>query len=263
MIAFALLCILPVLWIFLSGFKSTAEFNQVPPTLLPETFDFSKLLTVWKKTDLGMSFVATIYMVAGDLAFTLIVNGLGGYVLSRLKPKGTGIVLMLILWTMMLPTSINMVPLFISFMDFTPLHLNLIDTFFPMWFMSGANAFNLMLFKSFFDSIPLSYVEAARIDGCSDGGIFMKIILPLSKPIMMTVAIFTFSGSWGAFLWPYLVIQSKTLMTIGVKLYNLKSITSIDEYMLSLAFVLIPPTIVFMLFQKHIMQGFSVGGIKG
>ena len=134
----------------------------------------------------------------------------------------------------------------------------------PMWLMKGANAFNVLLFKSFFDSISISYIEAARIDGCTDLGIFRRIILPLSRPVVATVAIFSFNTSWAEFLWPYLVLKSKTLYTVPVQIFRMKSAGFLmDQYVIVLLFAMIPSMIMFMLFQKQIMNGVSIGGIKG
>lgn len=259
----AAICLLPPVWIMVSAFKDTREFFQVPPTIIPKSFHIEKLALVWSKTNFGSAMVSSVVMVAGDVICSLFFNGICGYALSRLKPKGSKLIMLLVLWTIMLPTSVNTVPLFMTFIDMPVFHWNLIDTYFPMWMMAGANAFYVLLFKSFFDGISMSYLEAARIDGCGDMGIFVRIIVPLSMPILATVAIFTVNGSWGAFFWPYLLLKNQALQTVGVVLYNLKTAVAIDEYMVALIFVLLPPSIIFIIFQKQIMGGVMMGGIKG
>ena len=122
----------------------------------------------------------------------LLFCGLAGYVLSRLKPKGSSVVQTLVFWTILIPTSMGMVPLYMSLVN-----MKMLDSYIPFWLMAGANAFNTILFKSFFDGISKTYMEAARLDGAGELKIFSKIILPLSKPIFMTVAIFCFNESWG------------------------------------------------------------------
>ncbi|MEG1880358.1 MAG: carbohydrate ABC transporter permease, partial [Oscillospiraceae bacterium] len=170
----------------------------------------------------------------------------------------------LILWSMMMPTSTSMVPLFMTFLDFPGLG-NLSNTYLPMWIMAGANPFNVLLFKSFFDSIPMPYIEAARIDGCTNLGIFAKIIMPLSKPIIMVVSIFSFTASWDNFLWPYLVLKNTSLYTVSVKLFTMQSVSgiSMDLQVVAILFAIIPPAILFIFFQKHIMAGFTLSGVKG
>lgn len=260
----ALIFLFPAVWIILSSFKDVKEFLSTPPTLFPHSFHPEKLVEVWKKMNISRSYLNTMIVACGDMAFSIIVNGLAGYVISRLKPKGSSLFFILVLWSMMLPSSVSLVPLFMTFQDFPIFHFSMMNTYLPMWIYKGANAFNVLLFKSFFDSISISYIEAARIDGCSDLGIFRKIILPLSIPVVTTVAIFTFNGSWAEFLWPYLVLKDKSLYTVPVQIYRMKSAGFLmDQYVIVLLFAMLPSLIMFLLFQKQIMHGVSLGGIKG
>ena len=134
-----------------------------------------------------------VIMAGGSVVFDLIVSGLAGYVLSRLKPKGTKLMLTLIFWIMLMPGTMRTVPLYMEFKSMPLLGINLLETFWPIWLMAGANAFNIILFKNFFDGISESLVEAAWIDGCSDIMLFFKIIIPLSVPVFITVAMILFA----------------------------------------------------------------------
>lgn len=260
----SIVCLFPPLWIFMSSFKDVKEFLQSPPTFWPRSFHPEKLPEVWQTLNFGKYYWNTVKMALGELVFCILSNGIAGYVISRLKPKGSALFFTIILWTMMLPSSISMVPLFMTFMDFPYLHVDLLNSYIPMWLMAGANAFYVLLFKNFFDTIPMSYVEAARIDGCSDVGIFARIILPLSKPILMVVTIFSINGSWESFFWPYLVIREKQLDTVAVQLFKMKNAGyTMDKYMIVLLFSIIPPAAVFLVFQKYIMQGITMSGVKG
>lgn len=259
----ALICFFPPLWTFLSAFKNIKEFQMTPPTIIPRSFEPWKLAEAWKKTDFGRSYLNTLIMGGGNVLFSLTFNGLAGYTLSRLKPKGHKLIFMLITWTMMLPTSVKMVPLFMTFIDMPFLHINITNTFLPFWIMSGASCFYILLFKSFFDSIHISYLEAARIDGCTELGIFYKIILPLSRPVMFSVAVFVMNGIWGDFLWPYLILTNENLYTTGIKLYKMNGTTTQDIYFMMMVFVIIPPIIMYFTFQKYLMKGLSLGGVKG
>ncbi|MEG1441654.1 MAG: carbohydrate ABC transporter permease [Oscillospiraceae bacterium] len=260
----SIICIFPPLWVFLSSFKDVKEFLSIPPTIIPHSFHPEKLVEVWKSMNFGKYYINTFYLAIGELVFCIFFNGLAGYVISRLKPKGSMLFFSLVLWSMMLPTSVSMVPLFMSFIDFPIFHFSMLNSYFPMWLMAGANAFNVLLFKNFFDSIPMSYLEAARIDGCSNLGIFTRIILPLSKPIIMVVAIFSINASWESFFWPYLVIKDKSLTTVAVQLFKMKATGfAMDKYMIVLLFSILPPAIIFLFFQKYIMEGVTMSGIKG
>lgn len=259
----AIICLFPPLWVLLSAFKNINEFLATPPTIIPRSFEPEKIVTAWKEARFGRSYLNTLYLGAGQLVFSLLFNGLGGYVLSRLKPKGHTLIFTLVTWTMMMPTTVAMVPLYMTFIDMPIIHINLSNTFLPFWIMAGASPFYILLFKSFFDSIHMSYLEAARIDGCTELGIFFKIILPLSKPVMFSVALFVLNGIWGDFLWPYLILRKEELYTTGVKIYQMQSGVQIDIYFMSMLFVMLPPVIMYLLFQKYLMKGLSIGGVKG
>ncbi len=259
----AVVCLFPPLWVLLSAFKNINEFFMTPPTIIPRSFEPWKIITAWKEANFGTAYLNTFYLGAGQLVFSLLFNGLGGYVLSRLKPKGHKVIFTLVTWTMMMPTSVCMVPLFMTFIDMPLIHVNLSNTFLPFWIMAGAAPFYILLFKSFFDSIHMSYLEAARIDGCTEFGIFTKIILPLSKPIMFSVALFVLNGIWGDFLWPYLLLRKDSLLPTGVKIYKMQSGTRQDIYFMAMLFVMLPPIIIYLFFQKYLMKGLSIGGVKG
>lgn len=264
MLLFAMCCFLPPLWILLSSMKDTKEFLQIPPTLFPKRFDIGKVAEVWKTLDFVKYYINTVVLAIGDVVFMILINGLAGYVISRLKPKGASLISILVLWTMMLPGTVSMIPLFKTYIDVPYLHVNLTNTYWPMWLMSGAQAFYVMLFKNFFDTIDMALVEAARIDGCNDFKIFTRIMLPLSVPIIATVSIFTVNGAWGNFFWPFLLLKNTEIQTVSVELYNLKqSGYAMDKYMVALLLSIIPPSIIFVLFQRHIMGGINIGGVKG
>lgn len=263
----ALVCILPVIWLVMTSFKSVEEIYRTPPTIFPENFDIRKIGKVWTKVKFIKYYKNSFLLCLGDITFDIVISGLAGYVMSRLRPKGIKAVQYAIFFTMMMPSTVSMVPLFKTFLDLPFIHVSLVDTYLPMWLMAGANCFNMLLFKSAFDSISKEYVEAAQIDGCSNMGIFTHIILPLSLPVIMTVAILDFTGAWGNFLFPYLLLQEKSLYPVAVKIYDLKVSGGgilVDEYMMMLFFSILPPIILFMFFQKQMMNGVSFsGGVKG
>ena len=254
----------PVVWVLLSGFKDVKEMYSVPATLFPKHIDISKLGRVWTEMKFYKYYANTFIMAGGSVVFDLIVSGLAGYVLSRLKPKGTKLMLTLIFWIMLMPGTMRTVPLYMEFKSMPLLGINLLETFWPIWLMAGANAFNIILFKNFFDGISESLVEAAWIDGCSDIMLFFKIIIPLSVPVFVTVATLGFNTQLGQFFWPYLLISEKEKTVLGVQLFKMKTSTyTMDYQMLALIFAVAPQIIIFALFQKHIVGGVNVGGVKG
>jgi ABC-type sugar transport system, permease component len=270
MVVIGVICLFPPLWLFLSSLKSIQEFYSVRPTLIPHTWEFHKFIDVWQQLQFLTYYFNSAKLAIGEIAFSLIFNSLFGYVLSQLKPKGTSFLMALLLWTLLLPNTINIVPVYMNIINFPFLHINLSNSFLPMWFMAGSNAFYTLIFKSFFDSIPYSYTEAAILDGCSPLQIFMKIMLPLSKPVLYVITIFTMTNSWSEFFWPYLVLTKKSFYTVMIRLFTMTNSggsgygISVDYQMLAIVYSIIPPIVVFFLLQKHIMKGgLTLGGIKG
>ena len=261
-----LLCFVPPLWCMTSALKDSREFFSVPATLIPRSFHPEKLWETWEMLNFGQAYLNTIFVLCGSLIMSLVCNGMMGYVLSSLRPRGYKLVLSLVLWTLMLPQSVSQVPLFKNFLSLPILGINITESYLPMWLLAGANAFYVLIFKSFFDSIPQSLIEAARLDGCTNLGIFFRVMLPLSKPVLMVIAIFTINASWSDFFWPYLVLGSRSeLYTVMVKIFYMAGSSGYSEdiQVVALIFTIIPPTILFLFFQRYIMSGFTLSGIKG
>ena len=266
MILAVLVCFLPPLWCMTSALKDSREFFSVPATLIPRSFHPEKLWETWEMLNFGRAYINTVIVLCGSLVMSLVCNGMMGYVLSRLRPRGYKLVLSLVLWTLMLPQSVSQVPLFKNFLSLPILGINITESYLPMWPLAGANAFYVLIFKSFFDSIPQSLIEAARLDGCTNLGIFFRVMLPLSKPVLMVIAIFTINASWSDFFWPYLVLGSRSeLYTVMVKIFYMAGSSGYSEdiQVVALIFTIIPPTILFLFFQRYIMSGFTLSGIKG
>jgi ABC-type sugar transport system, permease component len=263
-----IICLFPPIWLFLSSVKNIQELYSIHPTLIPKTFEFTKIVTVWNQLHFIKYYANSVTMALGDIAFSLIFNSLFGFVLSQLRPKGTSLFMALLLWTLLLPNTINIVPVYLNIIHFPGLHINFSNTFLPMWFMSGANAFFTLIFKGFFDGIPRSLSEAAMLDGCTPFKIFLKIFLPLSKPVVFVIIIFTLTSSWSNFFWPYLVLTNKDLYTVMIRIFTMTngnlSGFSVDYQMMAIVYTMIPPVIIFFLLQKYIMQGgLTLGSIKG
>jgi len=204
-------------------------------------------------------------MAIGCVISDLFVSGLAGYVLSRLKPVGYKVILAMVFCLMILPTTGTTVPLYITFKDGIIPGVSL--PYWPMWLMAGANMFNIILFKTNFDGVSSSLVEAVKLDGASNIQIFVKIMIPLSIPVIMTVSLFTFNGQFGNFFWPNLVITDPEMYTLGVQVCKIQqavtaSLTD-DIKMMGIIFAVLPQLIIFALFQKHIIGGMNLGGVKG
>jgi len=258
-----LVCVVPMIWSMLSGFKSTSEMLEVPQKFFPREIKLSKAINAWKVVNMSKGLLNTFIIIIGVIVFDIGINGLTGFALSKVRPAGYKIVDKLVFWSLMLP-GMSMVPLYMTFVDFTPLHINLLGTFWPLWMMAGANAFHVFLFRNAMNAIPMSYFEAAKLDGCSNLGAFARIIMPLIKPTIMVLMIFTVMGEWGSYLWPILIMPD--VDTVGVKLFKMNRSEyplSIDERMLVLSMSMMIPIVIFSIFSKNIMGGLDMSGVKG
>lgn len=254
-----LICLFPAVWVFLASFKDIKEFTT-EVSIVPKVFDWSRIAETWNAFNFTKYYKNSLIHVVGAMVCAVIFNGLLAYGLAVLKPKGHKIALGLVMWSLLIPGIISIVPLFRNINN-----LGLSKSFIPLWLAYGANAFYVMLFKQFFEEIPKELAEAAELDGCGAWRMFVDIILPLSKPIIMVVAIFAVTAAWSDFLLPYLVLngaQDKT--TVMVKLFSFKDTPTDAVSVLRAAFfAIIPPTLIFAIFQKQITDGASVGAVKG
>ena len=259
----SIIFVLPPLWTVLSSFKDVKEFIQMPPTIIPRSFHPEKLITVWNDLNFSKLYLNTLVILVGTVVVKISFCGLAAYVISKMKPKGSKVIFWMIIATMMIPGQVKLVAVYKNILDFPLLHINMINTYWPLFLMGGADAFMIVVYKSFFDGIPDLLIEAAKIDGVGSFGMFSKIILPLSKSVIITSILLTMSGVWGDFFWPRMILKEKELWNIMLAILELKDTYPIDIQFSGLVFAIVPPIILFLFLQKHIMQGFTMSGIKG
>lgn len=257
-ILMALFALFPVIWLILASFKDIKEFNR-EANILPSTFDFSKIAATWNSLNFTKYYLNSLIAAIGCTISAVLFNGLMAYGFAVLKPKGHKIIYTLVMWSLLIPSTTCIISVFRN--------INLVGlnkSFVPLWLAFGANAFWVTLFKEYFESIPKEILEAARLDGAGVWRIFMNFMLPLSKPIIMVVIIFAVTASWSDFLLPYLVLNGSGKETVMVKLFAFKD-TPVDAVSVLRAtlFAIIPPTIIFIFFQKQITDGVTPGAVKG
>lgn len=254
----AIIALFPAVWVFLASFKDIKEFTK-NVTILPESFDFSRMAATWNAFKFTKYYKNSFISIIGCTICAVIFNGLLAYGLGVLKPKGYKIALGLVMWSLMIPGVTSIVALFRN--------INLIGlnkSFIPLWLSFGANAFWVVLFKQFFEEIPRDILEAAKIDGAGVLRIFLNIMLPLSKPIIVVITIFAVTAAWSDFLLPYLVLNGTDKTTVMVKLFSFKDTPTDAVSVLRAAFfAIIPPTIIFAIFQRQITDGAASGAVKG
>ncbi len=259
----------PLIWMLSTAVKPLDEAMTTPPIWIPSEFQFDNFgkAMAFDADKLGyipflVYGINTIVLCLLVVAGSVISNAIVGYSFARLKWKGRDTAFALTLATMMVPFPILMVPLFGLFRD-----LGWTGTFRPLWVPAwfGA-AFSIFLLRQFFKTIPFELSEAATIDGCSEWGIFTKVILPLCKPALAVVALFAFIGTWNDFIGPliYLFDQKHFTLSLGLQQYQAQhGGTQWNLLMAASAVVVAPVIILFFFTQKLFIQGISMSGLKG
>jgi multiple sugar transport system permease protein len=256
--AVAAVGVAPLLWVILQGFKDIREFVR-EPTILPRQFKFGNYATTWNQLHFIKYYYNSLISVAGSVVCAVFFNGLLGYALSKIKPAGSKVVYMLVMWGLLIPATTSIVPLFINISK-----LGLTGSFIPLWLSIGANAFYVVLFKNFFDDLPTSLIEAAKIDGARDFTIFSRIAVPLSQAIIMVIVMYAINAAWSDFLLPYLTLKNTPFETVMVRLFQFRTSRANDvDILRAIVFAVIPPIVLFFIFQKQITQVSMQAGIKG
>ncbi|MDF2802103.1 MAG: binding-protein-dependent transport system inner rane component [Anaerocolumna sp.] len=257
-IGIVVVALFPPIWVFLASFKDIKEFRK-SATILPKNFDISVFVKTWNDLKFVKFYINSFISVGGSVISAIVFNGLLAYGLGVLKPKGHKIVFGLVMWSLLIPATTSVVALFVNINK-----IGLNRSFIPLWLSLGANAFYVILFKQFFEGLPKEIVEAAKLDGCGYLQTFARIILPLSKSIVMVVIIFAINASWSDFLLPYLVLNGSGKETVMVRLFLFRTSNATDvEVLRAVAFSIIPPIILFTIFQKQITEGAAAGALKG
>jgi multiple sugar transport system permease protein len=264
-VIFTLVFIGPLYFLFSDGLKSTTEAVQVPPTLFPAHLHPSTYVSAWTRVGLGRLLFNTLYYAFGALFFQLIFDVTAAYSLSRLRPAGGKLIFALMLATLMIPSTVLLVPQYITVANLPILHLNLIGSPAAIWLPSVANAFNIFLLKRFFDSVPTELLQAAAIDGASPLRTLRSVVLPISRPILAVVSIFALVAVWKDFLWPLLVEYgyNPSRETLNVGIYEAANTTPQNLVLAASAMAAVPTVIFFLVFQRNILAGLTAGSLKG
>src|ERR1700733_8501419 len=264
-VVFTLVFIGPIYFLFTDAVKSTQEIIATPPTLYPHSVNPSNFTQAWSRLDVGRMLWNTLYYAFGALAFQLVFDVAAAYSLSKLRPVLGNVVLFLMLATLMIPVTVLVVPQYVTVANMPFFHWNLIGSPEAIWLPSVANAFNIFLLKRFFDSIPAEYVDAAAVDGASSVMILWRIILPMSRPIIGVVSIFSLVAVWKDFLWPLLVEYgyTPTRETLNVGLWQGQVGVPENLLIAASAIAAVPTIAFFLIFQRNIMAGLTASGIRG
>jgi multiple sugar transport system permease protein len=258
----------PLYWMFSSALKSSIEIFQNPPTFWPLHPAWNNYASAWNVLQYPLYFGNTLILAVGAVVLQLLVSATAAFALSKLRPAGKGIIQFVFFSTLMVPPVVYLIPQFVNISDLPLIHVSLINNWAGVWLPEAASALNILILKSFFDTIPTELTDAARLDGANGWQIFSRIILPLSRPALAVVTIFTVVASWKDFLWPLLVLSNPDIQSLSVAIYHEAGINStyplpFNYLMAGLVLASIPPILLFLLFQRQIIRGVNLTGLKG
>jgi multiple sugar transport system permease protein len=238
---------------------ASGEASMFPPPLVPNRMTVEHYASLFTRLNLARSLFNSAILALAVTAISLIINSMAGYAFAKFRFRGRDSLFKLLIISMVIPAQVTMLPLFLMLNK-----LGLINTYLGVVIPGMASIFGIFLIRQFAMSIPDSLIEAARIDGASDLKIYWSIILPLCKPILVTLSIFTFMGTWNDFLWPLIVMTDDSMYTLPVALANL-SLEHVQDTELMMAgsvVTILPVLVIFAAMQKQYISGIMAGGLK-
>ena len=260
LLAAALMMLIPFFWMISTSLKADEYVLSIPLQFIPRPLTFESYLRLTEIYPMPRMFWNSLVVAVLTTAGQLIVSAMAAYAFARIEFRGRNVLFVLYLATLMIPSQVTIIPLFILMR-----YLGWINTY-PGLIIPGIfSAFGTFLLRQFFLTLPKELEEAAFIDGASRWTIFWRIIIPLSRPAMATLGVFAFMGSWNAFLWPLFIVRNEQLMTLPVGLATLHGrwLTQWNLVMAGAVITIIPMLIVYLFAQRYFVQGVVTTGLKG
>jgi len=256
----ALFTLFPVVWVIISAFKPQSELFRVPMSLFPNEWTFANFISAFRHGNFIVYFSNTVFVAVVATLLTVVINIMAGYALAKYIFPGRDIIFAIMIATLMVPLQVIMIPIFLQLKD-----LGLLNSLWGIIIPPSATPTGIFLARQYMVNISNSMIESARIDGAKELRIFWQIVLPLSKPIIATIAIFSFMWRWNDYLWPLIVITDNKKQTMQQALANFVGQLQINwSNLLAMTTISIVPVIlVFLAFQKLFMTGITAGAVKG
>ena len=260
LIFFAAIALIPFVWMLSSSLKTSADVFSIPMRWIPQTMHWENYSSIWDRVALMTYFKNTTIVAAVVTVMQIITSSFASYAFAKMRFKGRDLMFLLYIGTIAVPWQVYMLPQFIMMRSF-----GLNDSIWALVVLQSFSAFGVFLMRQFYLGIPGELNEAARIDGLNEYGIWARIILPLSKPAIATLAIFTFVNTWNDYMGPMIYLTSDANKTIQVGLRRFIQAYSADYHLIMAASLcsLIPVSIVFLSLQKYFIEGIATTGLKG
>lgn len=255
----SILTLIPFIWMLGASFMFDGKASVFPPIFLPDPFTLIQYKTLFARLNVSQNFFNSLFLSVTVTIVSLLFNSMAGYAFAKYRFAGKKVLFNLLLSSMIIPSQVTMLPLFLLLK-----YMGFINTYMAIVIPGMANIFGIFLIRQYCLSIPDSLIEAARIDGATDFQIYRKIILPLAVPILVTLSIFSFLGTWNDFLWPLIALTDDSMYTLPVSLANLMLEHTKDPELMMAGSVItvIPVIVVFLFLQKYYIKGIMMGSVK-
>ncbi|WP_233204210.1 carbohydrate ABC transporter permease [Halegenticoccus soli] len=254
------LAIIPFAWALLASLKPENKIFTTIFRIIPEDPTFANYVNVWLQNPLDRWILNSLVITVGVVYFTLLLDTLAGYALAKGKFRGKSLVYTLVIGTLVIPPQVVLVPLYIE-MNM----LNWSNTYWAVMVLYIANPFGTFMMRQFFLTIPDSLIEAARMDGCSTLQTYTRIMLPLAKPALSSLGVFTFIFTWGAFLWPLIILDDGAMypLQVGIGLLTGRYSSQWGQLLAAAILAALPVLAAYLLAQRTFMEGIALSGGKG
>jgi multiple sugar transport system permease protein len=260
LIIFAFIMLMPFVWMLLSTFKDQRELFEFPPKFLPKKFTVINYIEVFKTVPFVRYYLNSLLVTFTSVVLNLFSSSLAGFAFAKYRFKGREIIFKVILGAMMIPFPVTIIPLYIMVYN-----LGLVDSYFALIMTGSVSIFGTFLMRQFIINIPDDLLDAARIDGSSEFGTYVRIILPNLRAPLSALAVFSFMSTWNAFLWPLLVVNDDRHRTVqlGVQFFTQRYGDLIHLQITAAAMAIIPIIVLYLFLQRQFIQGITMTGLKG
>lgn len=255
----ATLMVFPIYWMLVTAVTPIADLRAATYSLWPTSVHWGNFKEAWNQLPFGTWFINSTVIALAGVLLTVSINVLCGYTFAKLRFPFRGVLFALIISTLVIPVQVLMVPQFQLVIDF-----GWLDSRWGVIVPRAAEAFGIFLARQYFQSIPDELIEAARIDGASEFRIFWRVVLPLAKPLIAVLVIFTFMWRWNEFAWPLIVLKDQASYTVPVGLLLLRGQYSTDyNHLMAMTLLSLAPMLaIFLLFQRYFVEGMTRSGLK-
>jgi multiple sugar transport system permease protein len=259
LVAASALVLFPLVWMVLASLAPAGEAAAVPPRFVPRSFTLEHYATLFTRLDLARHLANSALLAATVTAIALVVNSMAGYAFAKLRFAGRDRLFRALLAALLVPGQVAMLPLFLLLEQ-----LGLVNTYAGVVIPGMASIFGIFLVRQYALSIPDTLLDAARIDGAGEFRIYLSLVLPFCRPVLLTLGVLTFMGTWNDFLWPLVVLTDDAMYTLPVALANLlgEHVQDVELMMAGSVLTVAPVVVLFFALQRHYVEGIVSGALR-